>query len=262
MRLLFLLLLLANLAFFAWKQWLAPTSTATPAASAALDVPRILLAGESPPPAAPPAPTADGSIDPSGSAEPSAPAGEVAAVAQSASDTAATRCVSVGPLTDLEAAARVTRVLVDLGYSPRQRPADGLVPDGYLVLVGGLAGPEEQRQVQRRLERGGLTDAAALPAPTATPGTAGAASPPAGLYGVSAGLFSERQRAERRAEVVRRIGLTPTIEERRRNGTVYWLDLDLRNPAEPEALQQAGLGEGSLQIVPCPGPGPAEAAIR
>jgi hypothetical protein len=190
------------------------------------------------------------------------PAGAAASVADTAPDTTATRCVSVGPLTDLEAAARVTVLLAELGYSPRQRPADGLVPDGYLVLVSGLVGPEDQVRVQRRLERGGLTDAAALPAAPETSAAADGASAPGGLYAVSAGLFSERRRAERRAEEVRRIGLTPTIEERRRKGTVYWLDLDLRNPAEPEALQQAGLGDGQLQIVPCPEPQPTGAAIR
>jgi hypothetical protein len=261
MRLLFLLLLLANLALFAWTQWLEPSSSTAPAAGAALEVPRILLAGESAPATAA---AADAVSDPPIPAEAgTAPAADgTVAAAATAPGAAATRCISVGPLTDLEAAARVTRVLVELGYSPRQRPADGLVPDGYIVLVGGLAGPEDQSRVQRRLERGGLTDAAALPAPVEAPQAANASATVDGTYAVSAGLFSERRRAERRAEVVRKIGLMPTIEERRRNGTVYWLDLDLRSPAEPEALQATGLGDGALQILPCPEPGPTEPAIR
>jgi hypothetical protein len=260
MRLLFLLLLLANLALFAWTRWLAPSSTAVPAASAALEVPRILLVGE---PSAPGGAAAGASApemageDP-GQASPEAVADE----ATPAQEVAASRCVSVGPLTDLDSAARVTRVLLDLGYAPRQRPADGLVPAGFIVLVSGLAGPEEQAQVQRRLERGGLTDAAALPPPVGAPPAADASTAAGGAFAVSAGLFSERRRAERRADVVRRIGLTPEIEERRRNGTVYWLDLDLRNPAEPEALQAASLGDAALQILPCPEPGQAEAPIR
>lgn len=251
MRALFLVLLLANLALFAWAQWLAPAPVATPAAGAALEVPRILLVGEAPsavmaavpePGSSSDAPTVDGTE-------------ESAADPQEA---AAGRCVTVGPLADLDAAARVTRMLVELGYAPRQRPADGLVPDGFAVLVGGLSGPEDQERVRQRLERGGLSDAAALPAPIAAGAATAAQSEAGGQYAVSAGLFSERRRAERRAEVVRRIGLTPTIEERRRSGTVYWLDLDLRSPADPEALQAAGLTtEGTLQILPCPESGTA-----
>ncbi len=262
MRLLFFVLLLANLALFAWTQWLAPEPAATPTASAALDVPRILLVGEQAPqhagaavPEALPEPAAAG--EPEADAAPSA-AGASAAAAEL---TAAGRCVSVGPLTDLETAARVTRVLTELGYTPRQRPADGLVPAGYIVLVSGLAGPEDQARVRRRLERGGLTDAAALPAPVVAP-DAQAAPADGGAYAVSAGLFSERRRAERRAEVVRQSGFTPTIEERRVPGTVYWLDLELRSPAAPEALQDAALGAGGLQVLPCPATGPAATAIR
>lgn len=258
MRLLFLLLLLANLALFAWTQWLAPAPTASPGAGAALKVPRILLVGETPPAAAAAVPEPDASS----AATIEAGADGSAGADTPPQDAAAGRCVSAGPLTDLEAAARVTRVLLDLGYSPRQRPADGLVPDGYIVLVGGLAGPGDQERVRRRLERGGLTDAAALPAAPAA-GSATAAQPePGGQYAVSAGLFSERRRAERRAEVVRRIGLTPTIEERRRSGTVYWLDFGLRSAAEPEALRAAAFADGALQIVPCPEAGQPEAAIR
>lgn len=258
MRVLFLLLLLANLAFFAWAQWIAPSSAALPAASTAIEVPRILLAGESSAnfavdeaPAAPPAANGAATGEPPG-------AGSVAGAALPPGSEPG-RCVSIGPLGDLDTAARVTRMLAELGYVPRQRPADGLVVSGYVVMVGGLAGPEEQARVQRRLERGGLTDAAALPARAASATDPAAAATD---YAVSAGLFSERRRAERRAELVRSIGLTPTIEERRGQGTVYWLDLELRSPAEPAALEAVGLADGSLQIVPCPQPGPAAAAIR
>lgn len=256
MRALFLLLLLANLAFFAWAQWIAPSSAALPAASTAIEVPRILLAGESSANiAVDEAPAALPAANGAATGEPPVAASVAGAAVPPGSE--AGRCVSIGPLGDLDAAARVTRVLADLGYVPRQRPADGLVVSGYVVMVGGLAGPEEQARVQRRLERGGLTDAAALPARAASATDPAAATD----YAVSAGLFSERRRAERRAELVRSIGLTPTIEERRGQGTVYWLDLELRSPAEPAALETMGLADGSLQIVPCPQPGPA-AAIR
>jgi hypothetical protein len=228
MRLLFLSLLFANLALFAWTRWLAPGSAAT-AASPALEVPRILLVGESSagdagavPAAAPPP------VDASTAAD---------AAAAPAAD--AMRCVSVGPLTDLDAAARVNGVLVELGYQPRQRPADGQVPDGWLVLVSGLADAAEQADVERRLRRGGLEDAARLPAPGG------------GGLAVSAGLFSELRRAERRAEVVRKIGLAPSVEPRLKAGTVYWIDIDLRNAADAGSLEAMQLGDAGLRIEPC-----------
>lgn len=230
MRLLFLSLLFANLALFAWTRWLAPGSAAT-AASPALEVPRILLVGESSagdagavPAAAPPPVDADSTPD---------------AAAASAAAADAMRCVSVGPLTDLDAAARVNGVLVELGYQPRQRPADGQIPDGWLVLVSGLADAAEQADVERRLRRGGLEDAARLPAPEA------------GGLAVSAGLFSELRRAERRAEVVRKIGLAPSVEPRLKAGTVYWIDIDLRNAADAGSLEAMQLGDAGLRIEPC-----------
>jgi hypothetical protein len=245
MRLLFLSLLFANLALFAWTRWLAPGADAA-TSSPALEVPRILLVGEPAPAgaaaadAAGPADATDGAIDDAttaaaGGALEASPADPSAATAD------ATRCVSVGPVTDLEAAARVNGVLVELGYQPRQRPADGQVPDGWLVLVGGLADAAEQGNVERRLKRGGLTDAASLPA---------AAAP----FSVSAGLFSERRRAERRAEVVGKIGLTPSIEPRLKAGTVYWIDIDLRNAADAGSLESMQLGDAGLRIEACPAP--------
>jgi hypothetical protein len=230
MRLLFLSLLFANLALFAWTRWLAPGSAAT-AASPALEVPRILLVGE---PAASGAGAAPAAATPSIDAEAEA-AAEAAALAGAADSM---RCVSVGPLTDLDAAARVNGVLVELGYQPRQRPADGQIPDGWLVLVSGQADATEQANVERRLKRGGLEDAARLPATGA------------GLA-VSAGLFSELRRAERRAEVVRKIGLAPTIEPRLKAGTVYWIDIDLRNAADAGSLEAMQLGDAGLRIEAC-----------
>lgn len=257
MRLLFLSLLFANLALFAWTRWLAPGANAA-TSSPALEVPRILLVGEPAPAGA--AAAAEGGAagaDPAGSADANGDAmagatanaaGEGAAGSPAdpgAAAAEATRCVSVGPVTDLEAAARVNGVLVELGYQPRQRPADGQVPDGWLVLVGGLTDATEQANVERRLKRGGLTDAASLPAEAAP-------------FSVSAGLFSERRRAERRAEVVSKIGLTPSIEPRLKAGTVYWIDIDLRNAADAGSLEAMQLGDAGLRIEPCAAP-PADA---
>ncbi len=241
MRNLFLTLLLANLAVFAWGQWLAPRDAAGGGSAPALEVPRILLASEAPAPAAAPAvaaPATDaaGSATPEGVLPGDATDAAAAAGGAAAPPAEAARCVSVGPLVDLDAAAKVTGILVESGYAPRQRPADGEVPDGFVVLVPGLADAAEQVRVQRTLARGGLTDAALLPDRAA----------------VSAGVFSQRNRAERRAEVVRKIGLKPVIEDRTRVGTVYWVDIDLKSEAASASIDAMRLGNSALQIVPCP----------
>ena len=258
MRGLFLTLLSANLAVFAWGQWLAPRDAAGSGSAPALEVPRIMLASEAPVGAA--AATAvdasngDGGLGAGGTGDAAlgeaglptdgagagvaegAIAGAGQAAAQNPAEAA--RCVSVGPMVDLDAAAKVTGILVEAGYGPRQRPADGQVPDGYGVLVPDLATAEDQARVQRILTRGGLTDAATLAERSA----------------VSVGLFTQRNRAERRAEVVRKLGLKPVIEDRRRAGTVYWVDIDLKSEAGSASIDAMKLSDSGLQIVPCPPP--------
>ncbi len=44
---------------------------------------------------------------------------------------------------------------------------------------------------------------------------------------VSVGLFSERQRADRRAQAVQKLGLQPEVGERKVPGTVFWEDVSL-----------------------------------
>lgn len=247
MRGLFLTLLSANLAVFAWGQWLAPRDASGSGSAPALEVPRIMLASEAPAPTAgAPAVDAEGgtSVDSATAAGESAPdeaasgAGPAAGPGEGEDPAEAARCVSVGPMVDLDAAAKVTGILIDSGYAPRQRPADGQVPDGFVVLVADLATAADQARVQRILTRGGLTDAATLPERSA----------------VSVGVFSQRNRADRRAEVVRKIGLKPVIEDRRRAGTVYWVDIDLKSEAGSASIDAMKLSDSGLQIVPCPPP--------
>ena len=241
MRGLFLTLLSVNLAVFAWGQWLAPRDGAGSGSAPALEVPRIMLASEAPAPAAAaPAPAAsDGAAD-GALVDPAAGEGGASGAGPDAAENPveAARCVSVGPMVDLDAAAKVTGILVESGYAPRQRPADGQVPDGHIVLVPDLGTAEDQVRVQRILSRGGLTDAATL----------------ADRAAVSVGVFTQRIRAERRAEVVRKLGLKPVIEDRLRAGTVYWVDIDLKSEAGSASIDAMKLSDSGLQIVPCPPP--------
>ncbi len=122
MRVALLVLLLANLAFFAWSQWLAPRPAALPV-SAAVSAPRLQLAAEAAP-----------------------------AVASSG-------CVTVGPFATTELAARARQTLTDSGYSSVPREVQTTELDGYWVYLEGPSTAANERRLLDRLRRGGIADA-------------------------------------------------------------------------------------------------------
>jgi hypothetical protein len=94
-----LLLLLVNLAFFAWAQWLAPEEAPLPV-SPRVDAPRLQLAHEAQPVA-------------SGNG----------------------RCVTVGPFATNELAARARQTLSDSGYASQPREVETPLFQGYWVYL-------------------------------------------------------------------------------------------------------------------------------
>ena len=100
MRVAFFLLLLVNLAFFAWSHWLAPAKAALPI-SPKVDAPRLQLASEV--------------------------KGEVAGTDGS--------CVTVGPFASNELAARARQTLTDSGYASVPRQVATSEPDGFWVYL-------------------------------------------------------------------------------------------------------------------------------
>lgn len=135
MRALLLLLLFANLAFFAWSRWIAaplvPGLTPLPAAA------RLVLARE---------------------AQSAPEAGPV-----QAEEVAPVSCVSIGPFLDLTEAARASTRLRELGYGPRQRVSEGPVWSGWWVALERLEGREAAEQVVARLRQFGVSDAYIMP---------------------------------------------------------------------------------------------------
>ena len=72
---------------------------------------------------------------------------------------------------------------------------------------------------------------------------------------ISLGLFSERQRALRRLDDAKAVGLEPRIVDRERAGTVYWIDVDVVPPATlPDAARLEGEAGRilRLEVNPCP----------
>lgn len=132
MRAVLLVLLLVNLAFFAWSQWLAPKEAALPV-SPKVQAPQLQLASEA-----------------------SAP-----------TPTAGDRCVTVGPFPTTELAARARATLTDAGYSSLPREEQTRSLDGFWVFLEGPSTEAAERRLLERLRRGGVADAQAVGEPNA-----------------------------------------------------------------------------------------------
>jgi hypothetical protein len=150
-------------------------------------------------------------------------------------------CLSLGPFTDLTDAARASTLLRENDLEPRQRAGEGVVWKGYWVTLGGVPDRAAAGAIIERLRRAGVADAYAMPGDGSD-------------VTISLGLFSERQRALRRLDDAKAIGLEPRIVDRERTGTVYWIDVDVVPPQElPDAARLQGEGGRilRLEVVPC-----------
>ncbi|HEY8507726.1 MAG TPA: SPOR domain-containing protein [Steroidobacteraceae bacterium] len=238
MRIAFFVLLLANLLFMAWANWIDVPPE--PRSSGAIsNLPKLQLADEERDGSARENRAERGGLQPTANVE--------TATATSSS------CVSVGPFNDLARAARAAAMLRERGFQPRQRAEEGETWEGYWVFIRGIENDAEEKRVLTALRNAGIQDA--HPMPGALDGRR-----------ISLGLFSERARAERRARAASRLGFEPQITERRQSGTVYWVDLDLGagNSAVPTeglvSLEEAGARIGirvcpGLEPEAVPGPG-------
>lgn len=126
MRAALLLLLLINLAFFAWSQWLAPEEARLPV-SPKVDAPRLQLARETLPVA-----TGNGT------------------------------CVTVGPFATNELAARARQTLSDSGYVSVPREVETSEFQDYWVYLESPPTESGERRLLERLRKGGIDDAAAV----------------------------------------------------------------------------------------------------
>lgn len=254
MRTVFLLLLAANLLFLAWAGWIdSPREEARQDALAHL--PRLQLVtdpGRKPLSASPQGAEPSTAPVPSGSA--SEPVSGTAPKGSAANDVGAEQialrasgpspgCTSVGPFGDLAGAARAAGLLTQRGFQLRQRAEEGETIEGYWVFVGGLQSDEQVAQIVDRLAKSGLTDAHVMKSFSTN-------------RRVSVGMFSTRARAERRAAVVRNMGLAAEIGERKFPGTVYWVDVLISHAGGEHKLPPdytfAEIGGGKIGMQACP----------
>jgi hypothetical protein len=133
MKNVFLALLLANLLFFGWQQWIAPP-----------DVPPLRLRSPGPEQEIAQAPTSRGGT---------------AGAAAGASDRS---CMRIGPLTDGPLADTLRGRLADQGFEAVIAAEEGQVWVGHWVQIENVPSREEADRIAARLAAGGLPDAYVL----------------------------------------------------------------------------------------------------
>jgi len=155
------------------------------------------------------------------------------------------RCISVGPFRDVSEAAHAASTLRGGGYDPRQRVADGEVWAGVWVYLPLPAARALADQTLAKLKAGGIDDALEMPGPNEGPV-------------ISLGLYSEQKRAQARVAQAQALGFNPGIADRKRNGNVYWIDIDLK-PTDgllnPSDLQGESGRIVRLEVKGCPSAG-------
>jgi hypothetical protein len=241
-RVVVFVLLGLNVLYLAWAGWIDTPAPAPPPPAAKADpLPQLTLAAEAVSRTATPAGSAGASA---------APSAATASLTQPITSTPVNnseRCVSIGPFNDLAQAARGAALLRERGFAPRQRAEQGEMWEGYWVSVGGLRTPADETKLMKALDRAGIRDARVMP------------DEPGGRR-VSVGLFSERERADKRAQAVKKLGFTAEVTERTQPGAVYWVDMDVN--ANERSVPTEGLlsledTNSRLEIRICPPIDPA-----
>jgi len=231
-RYLVYLLLVANVGYFAWN-WFQPRPNppAVRPAPVPPDVHQLVLLSERPTAVAKrlpgDAPDGDGEAqepaaevrsEPVAAMEPVASAKaqpQVQQAAQAASTVPAAApaeniCQTLGPFLKKHDVTAVFALLARNGYQVNVRDGDTRVPNGYWVYLPAMQA-SQARRIVADLDAHGMTDY---------------------FIGkqnyISLGIFSGKDKAERRLQEVKRLGYAPKLDQRYRTRDVYWLDVDGR----------------------------------
>jgi hypothetical protein len=230
-------LVLANVCYFLWDRGIAKSSAGTaPAAASSLK-----LASESPG-----VRTTNDAPSPAGSGGLAAGAGGASVAPREDGNsgllTSVKRCISIGPFRDMAETAHAASTLRGGGYDPRQRVADGEVWAGVWVYLPLPAARDAADKMLAKLKVGGIDDALEMPGPNDGPV-------------ISLGLYSEQKRAQSRIAQAQSLGFNPGIADRKRNGNVYWIDVDLKptdSLLNPSDLQGESGRIVRLEVKGCP----------
>ncbi len=235
MRTVFFVLLLANLLFLGWAEWIAvPASRADPLAG----VTRLQLVSRHDQPEAP------------GSAAVPARAGALSAAlaAQSAASPSAAQpagsadlqCLSIGPFRRGHDATEAASLLRAAHFAPRQRIAAVQPVEWYWVYVPDVSGNAQIQRTLNGLQRDGIHGAEPMPMTDGKPG-------------ISLGLFRDPALARRRLTFARAKGFSARMSRRLVAQPAYWLDMWAAGGSSALPLQalHARLGT-TVGTRPCP----------
>ena len=150
-------------------------------------------------------------------------------------------CATLGPFHDEALADQGEKALGKFGWRVQRRAGTEQISDGWWVYVQS-GNATEQGRVLDSIHRAGMRDAFAMPDDA--------------QFRVSAGLYSDQQRAEERATRVRKLKLTAVVEERHKQQPLIWLDLPgiARATLGDGRLDASGLPLDQLRIEECPAP--------
>ncbi len=206
MRTTFFVLLLANLLFLAWAEWIAvPSSQSEPLAG----VPRLHLVTED---LAPP-PPGSGAVQAPAGALGSALAGQAAASpAVGQANDPALQCLSVGPFQRNREAMKAAALLRAAHFAPQPRTAAVQPVRWYWVYVPDISGSAQVQRALNALNRDGIGGAEAMPTADGTPG-------------ISLGLFRNQALAQRQLTLARAKGFAAQLTGRLVAQPIYWVDL-------------------------------------
>jgi cell division septation protein DedD len=239
MRNLFLVLVLANLAFAAWAAWFSPAGNVGRSADQGL--PALTLVSEVPvdlrssgvvveQEGAPGVAEQPVAVAPQPAEAPApVPLDDSAVAALTSAAEAAAGCTSVGPFRELSQAATAAATLRNAGYQPVQRVGEGDVWIGYWVYISAIATEQEANEILAKVRAEGIADSYVIP------------NSDSGNL-VSLGVFSEISGVGRRRDQVRALGFEPQVVDRTRRATVYWIDVTLAagQVLDFDALQPPG----------------------
>ena len=251
MRHLFLVLVLANLAFTAWSAWLAPSQRrgrpadeGLPALTLVSEVPADLRSGASGSAQSETAVregaevTADATSDEIPDAAPEAApdlaaAGDEQLAADPRPGEAEASCTSVGPFRELSQAAAAAATLRGAGFQPLQRVVEGEIWNGYWVYIPAIPTEQEANEALAKV-REGVREARIPDAYVIRNSDSGNL--------VSLGVFTEISGVSRLRDEVRALGFEPQVVDRTSRATVYWIDIALEpeQTLDFESLQPPG----------------------
>ena len=223
MRALFLVLLLANILFFAWTQWVAPAPDAGGhAIPSSQGSHAIHLLRE-----APVAGPGSGSLQADGA---------LLGPAEAAT------CVSGGPYLDRATAEQAAARLDGLGFTSRLRPSRDQVWVGQWVRVENFATPADAENALTTLRSAGIADAYLL-----------TDEPPGSI--VSLGVFADVGRSAQVIAIARKAGFKPQAQDYYRTEDVFWLNVDRDANAGLPGLETFRVHDGPVprtELRACP----------